>query len=94
MSCGVGHRRSLDLVWLWCRQVATAPIRPLAWEPSYIEGAPPSHTKKPVLTLVQSDILKEFDHCVYKQLILFYFFKTANFNWPVLKNFFFFFFAF
>ena len=37
MSCGVGHRHSLDLalLWLWCRPVATAPIRPLAWEAPY-----------------------------------------------------------
>ena len=35
MSCGVGHRLGLDLalLWLWRRPVATAPIRPLAWEP-------------------------------------------------------------
>ena len=35
MSCGVGGRRGLDptLLWLWCRPLATAPIRPLAWEP-------------------------------------------------------------
>ena len=36
MSYGVGCRRGLDpeLVWLWLwrRLVATAPIRPLAWE--------------------------------------------------------------
>ena len=36
MSCGVGHRRGLGLaLWLWCRLVATAPIRPLSWEPPY-----------------------------------------------------------
>ena len=37
MSCGVGHRRGLDLVllWLWRRPAATAPIRPLGWEPPY-----------------------------------------------------------
>ena len=37
MSCGIGHRRSLDpeLLWLWCRPAAAAPIRPLAWEPPY-----------------------------------------------------------
>ena len=37
MSCGVGCRRGLDhvLLWLWCRPVATAQIRPLAWEPPY-----------------------------------------------------------
>ena len=34
MSCGVVCRNGLDpeLLWLWHRQVATAPIRPLAWE--------------------------------------------------------------
>ena len=41
MSWGVGRRRSSDpaLLWLWRRLVATAPIRPLAWEPPYAEGA-------------------------------------------------------
>ena len=34
LSCGVGCRHSSDLVllWRWYRPVATAPIRPLAWE--------------------------------------------------------------
>ena len=27
------------LLWLWRRPVATASIRPLAWEPPYAEGA-------------------------------------------------------
>ena len=37
MSCGVGRRHGLDLalLWLWPRPAAVAPIRPLAWEPSY-----------------------------------------------------------
>ena len=37
MSCGVGHGHGSDptLLWLWCRLVATAPIRPLAWEHPY-----------------------------------------------------------
>ena len=41
MSCGVGHRCGLDLVWLWLWlwPVATAPIGPLAWEPPYAVGA-------------------------------------------------------
>ena len=36
VSCGVGCRCGSDptLLWLWHRLVATAPIRPLAWEPS------------------------------------------------------------
>ena len=41
MSCGVGRRRGSDpvLLWLWRRPAAVAPIRPLAWEPSYAMGA-------------------------------------------------------
>jgi len=37
MSCGIGHRCSLDsaLLWLWRRPSTTAPIQPLAWEPPY-----------------------------------------------------------
>ena len=31
--------KDLALLWLWCRPVATAPIRPLAWEPPYATGA-------------------------------------------------------
>ena len=41
VSCGVCCRRSSDpeLLWLWCRPVATAPIRALAWEPPHAAGA-------------------------------------------------------
>ena len=41
VSCGVGRRRGLDpaLLWLWGRLVATALIRPLAWQFSYAMGA-------------------------------------------------------
>ena len=37
MSCGVGCQHGSDpaLLWLWCRPVAIAPIRPLAWEIPY-----------------------------------------------------------
>ena len=37
MSWGVGRRCSSDptLLWLWRKLVATAPIRPLNWEPPY-----------------------------------------------------------
>ena len=40
MSC-VGHRHGLapELLWLWCRPVATAPIQPLALEFPYAAGA-------------------------------------------------------
>ena len=48
MSCGVGRRSDLDpaLLWLWCRSVATAPIRPLAWEPPYAAGIALKRQKK------------------------------------------------
>ena len=37
MSCGTGHKHSLDpaLLWLWYSPATKAPIRPLAWEPLY-----------------------------------------------------------
>ena len=31
--------KDLMLLWLWCRLAATAPIRPLAWEPPNATGA-------------------------------------------------------
>ena len=48
MSCGVGCKRDSDLVllWLWRRLAATAPIRPLAWEPPYAAGTALKKTKK------------------------------------------------
>ena len=48
MSRGVGCRRGSDpaLLWLWHRQAATAPIRPLAWEPPYAAGAAQRNSKK------------------------------------------------
>ena len=39
MSCGVCRRHSSDLVWLWCRPAATAPIWALAWELPHTKGA-------------------------------------------------------
>ena len=48
MSCGVDHRRGLDLalLWLWGRTAAVAPIGPLAWEPPYAAGATLKSQKK------------------------------------------------
>ena len=48
MNCGGGRRCGSDLVllWLWCRPVATAPIRPLAREPLYAVGAALKTLKK------------------------------------------------
>ena len=41
MSRGESRRRGSDpaLLWLWRRLAATAPIRPLAWEPPHATGA-------------------------------------------------------
>ena len=48
MSCGVGHRRGLDLVglWLWHRPEATALIQPLAWELPHAMGTALKKTNK------------------------------------------------
>ena len=48
MSYGVGHRHSSDVVllWLWHRPAATAPIRPLAWEPPHAAGVALEMAKK------------------------------------------------
>ena len=48
MSCGVGHRRGLDLALLWLgpRLAVTAPIQPRAWEPPYAAGAALKKKKK------------------------------------------------
>ena len=49
MSRGVGCRRGSDpaLLWLWRGPVATAPIRPLAWEPPYAARAALEMAKRP-----------------------------------------------
>ena len=46
MSCGIGHRHSLNpvLLWLWCRPAA--PIRALVWELSYAAHAALKRRKK------------------------------------------------
>ena len=48
MSCGVGSRHGSDpaLLWLWRRLMATAPIRPLAWEAPYAECSPKKQKNK------------------------------------------------
>ena len=56
MSCGVGCRCGLDpvLLWLWCRLAATAPIRPLAWEPPYA----------PCVALTSKKIIIKYLYCI------------------------------
>ena len=54
MSCGVGRRPGSDpaLLWLWHRPVATALIRPLAWEPPCAEGVAQEMEKKKMMHYV------------------------------------------
>ena len=48
VSCGVGCRHGTDpvLLWLGHRLAATAPIRPLAFEPPYAIGAAQEMAKR------------------------------------------------
>ena len=50
MNCGVGHRCCSDpeLLWLRCRPVGTALIRPLAWELPYAEVVALKKKKKKI----------------------------------------------
>ena len=65
VSCGVGHRCGLDpsLLWLWHRLAATAPIRPLAWEPPYAMGAALDKAKKKKRNQCYSKSFFFFSHC-------------------------------
>ena len=58
LSCDVGHRGGSDpaLLWFWRRPVATALIRPLAWEPPYTVGSSPRKGKK-------NKKKPKFNHC-------------------------------
>ena len=51
MSYGIGCRRGSDaaLLWLWRRPVATAPARPLAWEPPCATESAQEIKKKKIL---------------------------------------------
>ena len=49
MNYGVYRRcgLNLSLLWLWYRPAATAPIRPLAWEPPYAVDVAVEKAKRP-----------------------------------------------
>ena len=57
MSCGVGHRRGSDLVflWAWCRLAAAAMIRSLAWELPYARYSPKEQKKKKKLKQISKE---------------------------------------
>ena len=76
MSCGAGRRHGSDskLLWLWYRPVATAPMRPLAWEPPYASGAAlektkrQSKTKKPLLQMTLFPWWKDLEIIILGQI--------------------------
>ena len=65
MSYDVGRRCGSDLalLWLWLWPTATAPIRPLAWEPPYAAGEALKRqkTKKKKRKLNHNTLLKRED---------------------------------
>ena len=69
MSCGVGHRRGSDpmLLWLWCRQAATAPIQTLAWELHMLLVRPEKKKKEKKNLLIDLSIV-ERERCFRLQL--------------------------
>ena len=60
VSCGVDPRcgSNPELLWLWCRPAATAPLRgPLAWEPPYALRAALKKTEKKMCNTRQRAVL-------------------------------------
>jgi len=57
--------KDLALLWLWCRPVATAPIRSLAWEITYAAGSglrKGKKTKKPKPTKQKNTTLNRLQN--------------------------------
>ena len=94
MSCGVGCRRGSypELLWLWRKPAAGAPIRPLAWELPYTAGVvlksknkkPPTQTKKTTYFTILRTFKLRLDHylphhsCKYSKASL----HTKCTKWP------------
>ena len=68
MSCGVGHRRSLDLALLWLQlwPAAVDPILPLTWEPPYAGVA--LETSKKRQKIKNKKKVKNKKTCTHAQL--------------------------
>ena len=64
VSYGVGHRRGSDpeLLWLWSRPVAAAPIQSLALEPPYAKGVAPKKQNKTKLSSGRKQKQKKLNH--------------------------------
>ena len=63
MNCGVGHRCSLDPMWLWRGggSGAAGVGRPLAWEPPCAAGAAVKKKKKKKKKEIQAEKTKPYE---------------------------------
>ena len=66
VSCGIGHRRGLDLAWLWHRPVAIALIQLLAWEPPYAADAALKKNEGGLLLSIDSQQVYEDLYSTYR----------------------------
>ena len=64
-----------SLPWQWCRLAATAPIRPLAWEPPYSMGVALKGQKKFFFPLLSS-----IWHCTFNEDDFFFLFYWYTMN--------------
>ncbi len=49
-----------ELLWLWCRPVATAPIRLLAWELPYAMGVAPKKITTIIILIIGVPIMAQW----------------------------------
>ena len=87
VSCGIGPRCNSDyeLLWLWRRPVATAPIRPLAWESLCATGAALEKAKRQKKKEKRKKETKYSKKGYDMTLFLFFFFFFC-FLGPYLQN--------
>ena len=72
---GLAQRvKDLALLWLWHRPEATAPIRPLAWEPPYAAGAAQEKAKRQKKKKFYLLLLVT---CISSLFFVFYLFRAA-----------------
>ena len=72
VSCGVGRRHGLDpeLLWLWCRPAAVAPIHRLAWELPY--DAPEALKKNLIIICQWLDVMEDTENFkAFQDLLIF-----------------------
>ena len=80
-------RRSLDpmLLWLWLWPAATAPIRPLAWELTYAEGAALEKAKRQKKNKNKHELTGQSMVSCYYRLFLFIFYILSSFPYGTIS---------